>query len=126
MDGHSFTAMDIPALANKNKLISEYVISVEQEHVQLGGGLDEALHELICPPRFLFRDEVKRLLAYYTKEKGQAGFEAAFAEYAVEWGSTPSQTTIMKTAVDIGTDYLFLIGAQSSIYLHASYAKWVL
>lgn len=23
MDGHSFTAMDVPALANKNKLISE-------------------------------------------------------------------------------------------------------
>lgn len=75
---------------------------------------------------FAFRDDVKRLLASYTKDKGQAGFEAAFAEYSVEWGSEPSQTTMKKTAVDIGTDRMFLIGVQTSLYLHAAYARWVL
>lgn len=75
------------------------------------------------PPCFPFRDDVKRLLTAYTKEKGQAGFEAAFAEYSTEWGSEPSQTTIKKTAVDIGTDSMFLTGAQTSLYLHAAYAR---
>lgn len=74
----------------------------------------------------LRRDDVKKLLAAYTQEKGQAGFETVFAEYSAEWGSEPSQTTIKKTAVDIGTDYMFVTAAQSSLYLHAAYARWVL
>lgn len=81
---------------------------------------------MIRPPFIPFRDEVKRLLAAYTKEKGQAGFKAAFAEYSADWASTLSQTTIKKSAVDIGTDVMFLTGAQSSLYLHAANARWAL
>ncbi|KAM7393203.1 hypothetical protein PAMA_008042 [Pampus argenteus] len=68
------------------------------------------------------KEDVKRLLAAYTKEKGQAGFEIAFAEYSSNWGSTPNQETIKKTAVAIGTDYLFLVPTQTAIYLHAANA----
>ncbi|XP_051269111.1 bile salt-activated lipase-like [Dicentrarchus labrax] len=68
-------------------------------------------------------EDVKRLLAAYTKEKGQAGLEIAFAEYSSDWGSAPSQNTIKRTAVDIGTDYMFLVPAQTTIYLHAANAR---
>ncbi|XP_053195605.1 bile salt-activated lipase-like [Scomber japonicus] len=67
-------------------------------------------------------EDVKRLLATYTKENGQAGFEIAFAEYSSNWGSTPSQDTIKRTAVDIGTDSMFLAPTQTSLFLHAAYA----
>ncbi|XP_022623734.1 bile salt-activated lipase-like [Seriola dumerili] len=68
-------------------------------------------------------EDVKRLLAAYTKETGQAGFKVAFAEYSSTWGSKPSQDTIKRTAVDIGTDYLFLVPIQTAIYLHAANAR---
>lgn len=77
-----------------------------------------------CPTWFPpCREDVRRLLAAYTKEKGQAGSEAAFAVYSSEWGSTPSQTTIKRTAVDIGTDYIFLAPIETAIYLHAANAR---
>ncbi|XP_076025622.1 bile salt-activated lipase-like [Genypterus blacodes] len=68
-------------------------------------------------------EDLKRLLAAYTKEKGQAGAEVALAEYSSSWGSAPSQETIKRTAVDIGTDYIFLVPIETSIYLHATYAR---
>uniref|UniRef100_A0A3B4XPL9 Carboxylic ester hydrolase n=1 Tax=Seriola lalandi dorsalis TaxID=1841481 RepID=A0A3B4XPL9_SERLL len=68
-------------------------------------------------------EDVKRLLAAYTKEMGQAGFEVAFAEYSSTWGSKPSQDTIKRTAVNIGTDYIFLVPIQTAIYLHAANAR---
>lgn len=71
------------------------------------------------------REDVKRLLAAYTKEKGPAGPEAAFAVYSSEWESTPSQTTIKRTAVDIGTDYIFLVPVETAIHLHAANARLV-
>ncbi|XP_040914933.1 bile salt-activated lipase-like [Toxotes jaculatrix] len=67
-------------------------------------------------------EDVRRLLAAYTEEKGQAGLEIAFTEYTSNWGSKPSQETIKRTAVDIGTDYIFLVPIQTAIYLHAAKA----
>uniref|UniRef100_A0A673CN51 Carboxylic ester hydrolase n=2 Tax=Sphaeramia orbicularis TaxID=375764 RepID=A0A673CN51_9TELE len=67
-------------------------------------------------------EDLKRLLAAYTKEKGQAAVDVAFAEYSSDWGSQPSQDTIKKTAVDIGTDYIFLVPVQTAVYLHATTA----
>lgn len=66
---------------------------------------------------------MRRLLAAYTKEKGQAGLEIAFDEYSSDWESKPTQDNIKKTAVDIGTDYIFLVPIQTSIYLHAANAR---
>lgn len=43
--------------------------------------------------------------------------------YSSEWESTPSQTTIKRTAVDIGTDYIFLVPIETAIYLHAANAR---
>lgn len=68
-------------------------------------------------------EDLKRLLAAYTKEKGRAGAELALAEYSSSWGSAPSQETIKRTAVDIGTDYIFLVPIETSIYLHAASAR---
>ncbi|XP_060917563.1 bile salt-activated lipase-like [Labrus mixtus] len=68
-------------------------------------------------------EDLKRLLAAYTKEFGKGGLEVAFTEYASDWESSPSRDTIKRTAVDIGTDYVFLVPAQIAIYLHADNAK---
>ncbi|KAM9323034.1 bile salt-activated lipase-like [Pholidichthys leucotaenia] len=68
-------------------------------------------------------EDIKRILAAYTKEKGQAGLDITFAEYSSNWESTPSQKTIKKTAVAIETDYLFMVPTQAAIYLHAINAK---
>lgn len=88
----------------------------------LGGSVSDG-HPLTCQPGFPCREDVRRLLAAYTKDKGAAGFEVAFAVYSSEWGSAPSQTTIRRTAVDIGTDYLFLVPLQTAIFLHAANAR---
>jgi len=56
---------------------------------------------------------------------GPAASEIAFAEYSYNWGSTPSQDSIRRTAVDIETDYIFLVPVQTAIYLHAANARWV-
>lgn len=66
---------------------------------------------------------MKRLLASYTKEKGKAGLDHAFSTYTSNWGSNPSQETIKRTVVDIGTDYIFLVPTQTALYLHAANAK---
>ncbi|KAK0142537.1 Bile salt-activated lipase [Merluccius polli] len=68
-------------------------------------------------------DDVRMLLRTYTKGKGQAGLDAAFAEYTSQWGPNPSQDQMKITAVDIGTDYMFLVPTQMAINLHAAVAK---
>ncbi|XP_054468623.1 bile salt-activated lipase-like [Anoplopoma fimbria] len=68
-------------------------------------------------------EDVKRLLAAYTKEMGPTASEIAFAEYSSNWGPTPSQESIRRAAVDIGTDYIFLVPIQTAIYLHAANAR---
>ncbi|CAN9504825.1 unnamed protein product [Ophioblennius macclurei] len=67
-------------------------------------------------------EDVRRLLASYTKEKGQAGANEAYSTYTSTWGSKPSRETIKKTVVAIGTDYIFLIPTQTALYLHAEKA----
>ncbi|XP_035995964.1 bile salt-activated lipase [Fundulus heteroclitus] len=67
-------------------------------------------------------DDVKRLLAAFTKEKGTPGIENGFSTYTLDWGSNPSSETIKKTVVAIETDYMFLIPTQAALYLHASNA----
>ncbi|XP_077944355.1 bile salt-activated lipase isoform X2 [Gasterosteus aculeatus] len=91
MDGHVFTAQDIPSLGDKN----------QETPVE----------------------DVKRLLAAYTKDMGPAAAEMAFAEYSSNWGTTPSPDHIKRAAVDIGTDYIFLVPIQAAIYLHAANAR---
>lgn len=65
-------------------------------------------------------EEVIRLLAAFTKDTGPEGFQVAFVEYFSNWGAAPSQETIQRTAVDIGTDYTFLVSTQAALYLHAA------
>uniref|UniRef100_A0A3P8TMA5 Carboxylic ester hydrolase n=1 Tax=Amphiprion percula TaxID=161767 RepID=A0A3P8TMA5_AMPPE len=67
-------------------------------------------------------DDMKRLLASYTKEKGAAGLNNAYSTYTSTWGSNPSRETIKKTVVEIGTDYIFLVPTQAALYLHAANA----
>lgn len=68
-------------------------------------------------------DDMKRLLASYTKEKGKEGLESAYSTYTTGWGSNPNRETIKKTVVSIGTDYIFLVPTQAALYLHAANAK---
>ena len=65
---------------------------------------------------------MKRLLAAYTKEKGQAGMQNAYSTYTSTWGTNPKQETIKKTVVEIGTDFIFLVPIQAALYLHAANA----
>lgn len=66
---------------------------------------------------------MKTLLGSYTKDKGKAGQESAFAHYTLAWGDKPSRETVKTTIVDIGTDYIFLVPTQAALYLHAANAK---
>ncbi|KAG7499004.1 bile salt-activated lipase-like [Solea senegalensis] len=91
MDGHLFTAVDIPSINS----------------------------QLVDTPI----EDVRRLLASYTKEKGKAGLDHAYATYTSHWASNPDRETVKKTAVAIGTDYIFLVPAQAALYLHASNAN---
>ncbi|XP_041667300.1 bile salt-activated lipase-like [Cheilinus undulatus] len=68
-------------------------------------------------------EDLKRLLASYSKEFGKDSTDVAFAEYSSDWESSPSQDTIKRTGVDIGTDYIFIVPAQIALYLHAENAK---
>lgn len=70
----------------------------------------------------LYSEDVKRLLAALTKEKGQMGLDGAYATYSSSWGSSPSKEAVKKTVVAIETDYLFLIPTQTTLYLHAGSA----
>ncbi|XP_072309585.1 bile salt-activated lipase-like [Eucyclogobius newberryi] len=67
-------------------------------------------------------EDLRRLLEAYTKDKGPAALDLAFAEYTSGWGPSPNQETIKRTVVDIGTDYLFLVPIQTAAYLHATTA----
>lgn len=51
---------------------------------------------------------------------GPEGFQVASDEYFSKWGASPSQETVQRTAVDIGTDYCFLVSTQAALYLHAA------
>ncbi|XP_034402872.1 bile salt-activated lipase-like [Cyclopterus lumpus] len=66
-------------------------------------------------------DDVKRLLASYTKQ-GKAAVDHGFSTYTSTWGSNPNRETIKKTVVAIGTDYIFLVPTQAALYLHAANA----
>ncbi|KAK5878615.1 hypothetical protein CesoFtcFv8_024009 [Champsocephalus esox] len=68
-------------------------------------------------------EDVKRLLAAYTKAQGKAGADKAYSTYTSNWASNPSWETIKKTVVEIGTDYIFLVPIQAALYLHAANAK---
>uniref|UniRef100_A0A3Q2Z1D0 Carboxylic ester hydrolase n=1 Tax=Hippocampus comes TaxID=109280 RepID=A0A3Q2Z1D0_HIPCM len=68
-------------------------------------------------------EDMKRLLASYTREKGKAGLDEAYSTYTSTWASNPSKEDIKRTIVDIGTDYIFLVPTQAALYLHAANAK---
>ncbi|CAJ1070933.1 bile salt-activated lipase-like [Xyrichtys novacula] len=67
-------------------------------------------------------EDVKRLLASYTKEGGNAALEAGYSTYTSAWGANPDRETVKKTVVEIGTDYIFLVPTQIALYLHAAKA----
>lgn len=79
------------------------------------------LHRTKCSNLPNLSVDVKRLLASYTKE-GPTALDYAYSTYTAEWGSNPSWETIKKTVVAIGTDYIFLVPTQVTLYLHASSA----
>ncbi|XP_033981613.1 bile salt-activated lipase-like [Trematomus bernacchii] len=68
-------------------------------------------------------EDVEKLLAAYTKHKGDATLQAALSLYNSTWEPTPSQESIKKTLVHIETDFLFLASTQAALKLHADNAK---
>ncbi|XP_010769079.1 bile salt-activated lipase-like, partial [Notothenia coriiceps] len=68
-------------------------------------------------------EEVETLLAAFTKDKSDAGLQAALSLYNSTWEPTPSQESIKKTLVDIETDFLFLASTQAALHRHADNAK---
>lgn len=90
------------------------------EHISVAGTQSDLIS---VPSPSVHSEDVRRLLASYTKEKGQAGADNAYSTYVSDWGSNPSQETIKKTIVAIGTDYIFLVPTQAALYLHASNAR---
>ncbi|KAJ4918259.1 hypothetical protein JOQ06_005126 [Pogonophryne albipinna] len=68
-------------------------------------------------------EDVEKLLAAYTKDKGDAAWHAALSLYNSTWEPTPSPKSIKKTLVHIETDFLFLASTQAALKLHADNAK---
>ncbi|XP_030624542.1 bile salt-activated lipase-like [Chanos chanos] len=67
----------------------------------------------------IFPSDVKTLLTSFTKEKGSAGATSAYNLYTEGWANYPTWDDIKRTIVDIETDYIFLVPAQTSLQLHA-------
>ncbi|KAK5878484.1 hypothetical protein CesoFtcFv8_023884 [Champsocephalus esox] len=68
-------------------------------------------------------EDVEKLLAAFTKHKGDAALQAALSLYNSTWEPTPSQESIKTTLVHIETDFLFLASTQAALKLHADNAK---
>ncbi|KAI4797658.1 hypothetical protein KUCAC02_024950 [Chaenocephalus aceratus] len=67
-------------------------------------------------------EEVEKLLAAFTKDKGDDALQAALSLYNSTWEPTPSQESIKTTLVDIETDFIFLASTQAALKLHADNA----
>ncbi|KAI9527546.1 hypothetical protein NQZ68_029647 [Dissostichus eleginoides] len=78
---------------------------------------------IIIPGLRVSVEDVENLLAAYTKDKGDAGLQAALSLYNSTWEKRPRQKAIKKTLVDIETDFLFLASTQAALKLHADNAK---
>uniref|UniRef100_A0A8C9YYW3 Carboxylic ester hydrolase n=1 Tax=Sander lucioperca TaxID=283035 RepID=A0A8C9YYW3_SANLU len=111
---------DEPSKLFHNAAAVDYIAGVNDMDGHIFTGLD--VPSINAPLVDTPIEDVKRLLASYTKEKGQAGLDNAYSTYTLNWGSNPSKETIKKTVVEIGTDYIFLVPTQAALYLHAANA----
>ncbi|XP_044030135.1 carboxyl ester lipase, tandem duplicate 2 [Siniperca chuatsi] len=98
----------------------DYIAGVNDMDGHLFTGLD--VPSINSPLVDTAIEDMKRLLAAYTKEKGKAGLDNAYSTYTSTWGSNPSREMVKKTVVEIGTDYIFLVPTQTALYLHAANA----
>ncbi|KAK1883822.1 Bile salt-activated lipase [Dissostichus eleginoides] len=112
---------DDPSKLFNNTADIDYLAGVNDMDGHLFTGLD--VLTINSPLVHTPIEDVKRLLAAYTKDKGKAGADNAYSTYTSNWGSNPSRETIKKTVVEIGTDYIFLVPIQAALYLHAANAK---
>ncbi|KAK5851742.1 hypothetical protein PBY51_023270 [Eleginops maclovinus] len=112
---------DDPSKLFHNAADIDYIAGVNDMDGHLFTGLDVLTinSPLVDTPI----EDVKRLLAAYTKDKGKAGADNAYSTYTLNWSSNPSKATIKKTVVEIGTDFIFLVPTQAALYLHAANAK---
>ncbi|KAJ4925813.1 hypothetical protein JOQ06_007999 [Pogonophryne albipinna] len=112
---------DDPSKLFNNMADIDYIAGVNDMDGHLFTGLD--VPTINSPLLNTPIDDVKRLLAAYTKDQGKAGADNAYSTYTSNWGSNPRWETIKKTVVEIGTDYIFLVPIQAALYLHAANAK---
>ncbi|TNN43540.1 Bile salt-activated lipase [Liparis tanakae] len=110
---------DEPSRLFHNAAEIDYIAGVNDMDGHLFTGLD--VPSINSPLLDTPIDDLKRLLASYTKQ-GKAALDHAFSTYSATWGSNPSRETIKKTIVAIGTDYIFLVPTQTALYLHAANA----
>ncbi|KAG7263668.1 hypothetical protein CRUP_005207 [Coryphaenoides rupestris] len=99
----------------------DYIAGVNDMDGHLFTGLD--IPSINSPLVATSVEDMRALLGAYTKDKGKAGQDTAFSQYTSDWGNGPSQETVKRTVVDIGTDYIFLVPSQAALYLHASNAN---
>ncbi|KAG5272825.1 hypothetical protein AALO_G00169700 [Alosa alosa] len=67
-------------------------------------------------------EDLRVLVASFTKEKGQQAADLAYNEYTSTWGSRPSKVEVKRAIVEVETDYTFLIPTQAALYQHNSIA----
>ncbi|XP_076614331.1 bile salt-activated lipase-like [Chaetodon auriga] len=112
---------DEPANLFHNTADIDYIIGVNDMDAHVFTGLDipSINSGLVDTPV----EDVRRLLASFTKDKGTAGLDSAYSTYTSGWGPNPSRETIKKTIVEIETDFIFLVPAQAALYLHSGGAR---
>ena len=73
-------------------------------------------------PLFHVSEDLKTLMAAFTKEKGPQAAELAFGEYSHTWGKRPTKEEIKRAVVEVETDFIFLVPTQAALYQHNSVA----
>ncbi|XP_070845033.1 bile salt-activated lipase-like [Chaetodon trifascialis] len=112
---------DKPANLFHNAADIDYIIGVNDMDAHIFSALDipSVNSDLVDTPV----EDVRRILAAFTKEMGTASLDSAYSAYTSNYGPNPSRETIKKTIVEIETDIIFLVPAQVALYLHSGNAR---
>ncbi|XP_076139446.1 bile salt-activated lipase-like [Alosa pseudoharengus] len=111
---------DEPANLFVNAAERDYIIGANDMDGHIFTGLDVPSINRPLPTTPV--EDLKTLIAAFTKVKGQQAADLAYNEYTSTWGNRPSKEEVKRAIVEVETDYIFLIPTQAALYLHNSVA----
>ncbi|XP_029467137.1 bile salt-activated lipase [Rhinatrema bivittatum] len=112
---------DEPVKLFHNAADIDYIAGVNNMDGHLFTGVD--LPVINQPLHKISPDDVYKLVAGLTLQKGVEGANATYSIYTQDWGGSPDQETMKKTVVDLETDYIFLVPTQLALAQHQQNAR---